>query len=1253
MTATFKVLTLILILYGLALLGLCKLNLERGKRYLQWKYVRLVFGFSLLLISLLGIYLPNSIDVILLNVSGIIPGFDSPGNILLTLNLLLLPPALTVKFFLLRTARRGAAREPAVPPPGYEFLRNVGIHLKKDWYFPGGALIACGYAALFPLLFMLIPYPLLISLPFFPILAVLVLLEAGWYLDGEPYKVETVTGGLAVENKGKFSDIWEKYQEIWGDRVLAAYRRRVDNGQEHQDAGRSLLKFKDLLARRKNILIRGQEHTGAFREALLRAWDTIIDGNNIVVFVRDGKDTEETVDYMRGALLALMPASKNVAQACSFSDMLTNGDMPRILVLTLQDVHYSGGCPRLKEFSRKTRLAIFPDSVAIFSAPLLAQLAVHYFTSYLPEDRLQVVVLESSRYHAETALKNIMARDFEDLLLPSTRPRHEEVLVWKNEGNESFQNRVFERSSTFHLGAEPVLSYLASVYKVRPLVQMEQHNLPWLQRCEELLNHRNQGFFMLRGDNASSDGLSEGVLEFQHRIWSRAPADDTFITARDAEFNFPRLLASLRVKGNTETFVQIVSPPYLLRDYLAANLEYFISEPVLEPFAPNPSRLSFTRALALLYFMMQGNQDERLLMPLIRDVDSGYVNAYEAIRDILFDYFGVTGPVAETMITMKRSFPFDPVAKAFVSKPIATFGLSQDIFNVAELSWLKRYVFYAEDNGIIGEIPAEHLHQFAFPGRYIALGGQPYRINDIDDHLMRVNLTPDHTASKDFIYRQNLTVSLRTNSDARPCRFYEKREIRGIQVEREMSESSYEVVCRGWLRYGDHLSIASKDIDYVPTAPVTRIYPHGRLFRLTIDSELSVGQNEAVAHALGLIISEMLPTLFPENHHLILCGSVVQAPGSFYSGMEALGRLAVNFSAAETHCFADCSAQVTLLAVEDSVSDLGMCQVLYESWEKVLELAYDYLDWVVEGAVLARSEVDGLEIRKGQRENNSFLLFGLERYAPALDPESVREFLARFGYASDENSITSSRKAFYEGRKTPYTISPDIIKGTVITEEFTVVSGGLDTTPHVCDYCARSAPANQMKKIHGLERCPVCGAAAIDSQEKLMSAYDEVRKFFGGNLRVTLRNGLQVRFETAETIHQHLQRSLNPTAGFDPRPVGFSIRDAGTICVELAAPKHAIMSTLVHELTHVWHDDNLDMAQMTLEMSEGLATWAEAEWLKVTGAAPEYLAMITSPSRMDEYGRGYRMVAEMISGSGGVSPFVLLLGKYPKKVSPN
>lgn len=125
----------------------------------------------------------------------------------------------------------------------------------------------------------------------------------------------------------------------------------------------------------------------------------------------------------------------------------------------------------------------------------------------------------------------------------------------------------------------------------------------------------------------------------------------------------------------------------------------------------------------------------------------------------------------------------------------------------------------------------------------------------------------------------------------------------------------------------------------------------------------------------------------------------------------------------------------------------------------------------------------------------------------------------------------------------------------------------------------------------------------------------------------------------ARFIARHTGETFVPMAGVTPRVLGFAERGRGgySLYIENGSPALAAVTTIAHELCHIWQYENWDEQQILqrygsqhhLEVSEGMATWAMIQYLygiREFERADREEAY--ARARDDEYGVGFRLFCE-------------------------
>ena len=150
-----------------------------------------------------------------------------------------------------------------------------------------------------------------------------------------------------------------------------------------------------------------------------------------------------------------------------------------------------------------------------------------------------------------------------------------------------------------------------------------------------------------------------------------------------------------------------------------------------------------------------------------------------------------------------------------------------------------------------------------------------------------------------------------------------------------------------------------------------------------------------LAFTLALLLTEALPTLFPEAHAFVRVGTA-------HSLVGPLADLMPSFSIE-----GDDMAAISLTVVEDAHADLGLVQALFDTWPQVFTLLGDYASWLFEND----AQSDG-EWTVASLDPLDFLRYGLDQVPDVLDLEGAASFLHELMPPS-LNERTQSRWRFY------------------------------------------------------------------------------------------------------------------------------------------------------------------------------------------------------------------------------------------------
>lgn len=192
-----------------------------------------------------------------------------------------------------------------------------------------------------------------------------------------------------------------------------------------------------------------------------------------------------------------------------------------------------------------------------------------------------------------------------------------------------------------------------------------------------------------------------------------------------------------------------------------------------------------------------------------------------------------------------------------------------------------------------------------------------------------------------------------------------------------------------------------------------------------------------------------------------------------------------------------------------------------------------------------------------------------------------------------------------------------------------------------CDFCFTELMGGEYEQLgDGRERCTRCSRSVIADEAAFRDEFEGVRRNMEIAFGISLSTPIVVKMVNAKEIARHTGESFFPTSNVDPRVLGFvdTSSKVPILCIENGSPRMAAITTMAHELTHVWQLANWNLEEITARVGpqnliatrEGMAVWAQIQYLlhvrEFSYARRQHAYALM---RDDEYGIGFRVFAEV------------------------
>jgi hypothetical protein len=265
---------------------------------------------------------------------------------------------------------------------------------------------------------------------------------------------------------------------------------------------------------------------------------------------------------------------------------------------------------------------------------------------------------------------------------------------------------------------------------------------------------------------------------------------------------------------------------------------------------------------------------------------------------------------------------------------------------------------------------------------------------------------------------------------------------------------------------------------------------------------------------------------------------------------------------------------------------------------------------------------------------SNFLNYGGLPNAEAIQEQETFDYLVSMGFGNGE---------LHQARKS-------LLEMTDFDESFHSVGDNL------CDFCYDNIMGGEYEKLKdGRDRCMRCSRTKLATGEQFIYEFERLKTNMEVVFGITILPIREVQMVNAKTIAKNTNEEYTPTSGVDARVLGYATQSAkGTeLFLENGAPRMAAISTLAHELTHIWQYGAWKRQDIARHYGkkyvgliyEGMAMWAQVQYLiaiREFDFASRLIQMTIN--REDIYGLGFKVFVEQyplqLDGDVGMdSPF--------------
>jgi len=420
------------------------------------------------------------------------------------------------------------------------------------------------------------------------------------------------------------------------------------------------------------------------------------------------------------------------------------------------------------------------------------------------------------------------------------------------------------------------------------------------------------------------ESISEKI-DFISNLWGTKETKEQFIIVDD-EFN--NIFSMMRIylsRGREQSFVNIMSDNYLLRDYMRCNTRMFMTNPdVIPSIVPEYCK---SERNTLIKLLVQMN-----IKPVL---EQEIANEFSLIG-IRIEY----ADVLNTLLKLVERFTDieENIFSIHTSNAIGTDGISSssyyyidsDVFNRYFAETLRNAYYIVEEeklnNNYVNGKLFGHVVQTTLPGQYVVYDGKYYQVKYVStDSGVVLRRASDNYDGRKY-YRQIRHYSF---NDSTHEEIITSRVIKDTEV--TVLYRSFTVTTTGYLEMRDNCDLKNARVIDLSADPsvgtYTRRIKNKQIIRIRFE-----GTDVETRYTLCMLLSELFRTMFSEGWHYL--AALCYTP----EGIEGmLNYLLYDFDISPDD---DC-----IYIIEDSEIDLGLLNAVEKNLDKLLEIVTDFVEW--------------------------------------------------------------------------------------------------------------------------------------------------------------------------------------------------------------------------------------------------------------------------------------------------------------------
>lgn len=413
-------------------------------------------------------------------------------------------------------------------------------------------------------------------------------------------------------------------------------------------------------------------------------------------------------------------------------------------------------------------------------------------------------------------------------------------------------------------------------------------------------------------------------IRFVPSLWSGTSQREQFMVVEDEFCNMFSMMRTFLSRGKDQTFVNVLSENYLLRDYMRCNQQMFLSDPNTIPsLIPDYAKTERNMLIKLIILMAVRPVSEKEIRDELSLAGCQVDDPFDCLSRLLKKYTFADGSVLDI-----RSMTSD--TDSLSARNMNYYSIAGENFAAYFADSLKNAYYIVEeekrDTEYIDAKMFSHVTQTILPGQFVTYDGKYYEVKMISPaNGIILRRASDLYAGRRY-YRQirTYTFAPRKNDSMTFARTV-------MDIGITVGKRDFAVTTSGYLDMDDNHDLRKAKVVSFENDPYVRNYDRHYRNKDVLEVRLP-DTDDKIRFTLCLLLSEIFRSVFPNA----------------WQYLAVLAKRPDDIEGMLNHTVYTLDGDVdddTLYFVEDSDIDLGLLNEIQRNLPQLLEIVADFLDW--------------------------------------------------------------------------------------------------------------------------------------------------------------------------------------------------------------------------------------------------------------------------------------------------------------------